>query len=131
MEGDLSVGTTVDQRMTTIYWDVANRKCSPGTPRKTMDAIVAKVLKIALWRSRAMRLGEAGCASAAYFCRVQEEHGLFMQEQARAAAAKAASRIHRDRTELEAARHELRYQLAKVERLLASCEAALRLPDED
>lgn len=124
MEGDLDIAAGVGPDMSSAYWRVAKAKCSPGTPKKTMDDIVAKAFGIQPWRARAMRLGEAGCFSAAAYKKVQDSLRDMMQRRADAFAENARARAQKDRAELEAARCEFRTQLERIEIMLARLDAA-------
>jgi hypothetical protein len=123
-ESGVSTALAIQADLSVIYRNVAAATCEPGTPKKTMDAIVSRALNgVPVWRIRAIRLGEAGCASAAAVRKIQDEYKLFMQRRAKASAENALARARHDRVELEAARHEFRTQLDRIERMLARFDA--------
>ena len=67
-----------------LYERTAAIVCRPGTPKKTMDSLVAKAWgNVAVWRARACRLGEAGAFSAAAIRQIQVEYARFMEAEGR------------------------------------------------
>ena len=89
----------------------------------------------AWWRLKAAWYGEAGSFSAQAASDLQDRFVRWREAEARRAASAAATqtllRARQDRAELEAARDAHRSQLAQIERQLAACEAALRVPPSD
>lgn len=110
-----------------LYERTAAIVCRPGTPKKTMDVLVAKAWgNIAVWRARACRLGEAGAFSAASVRQIQVEFERFVaRERAAASHAEAIARaLHVPETE------EVRLGRAEYDDLvnrIRALEAALRL----
>ena len=107
-----------------LYASTARIVCSPGTPKKRMDDLVAKAWGgFPLWRVRAMRLGEAGCFSAAAIRQAQEAYQRFIAQHEARTASKAATELTRqaalDRATLERLRDQHAAELRKLNARLA------------
>lgn len=87
-----------------------------------------------MWRMRSAWWRDgSGSWSAQAVRDLQDRFLRWREAEARRAASQARTdallRARKGRAELEAARHEHRAQLARIERQLAACDDALRVPD--
>ena len=104
-----------------LYDSTARIVCLPGTPKKTMDELVSKAWGgYPLWRTRACRLGEAGCFSAAAMRQAQEAYKSFMaRHAARIASGAATERTRQAATDRELLQRLRDQHAAELQRLNA------------
>lgn len=124
----MDITAAVRTETKTIYEQMVEALCRPGTPKKTMDAMVSRALDgYPLWRIRACRLGEGGHFSAAAVFDLQQRFLRWREAHQRRQATDAALRERRradiDQATLEQIRARHLEELQRIDARLAVLRA--------
>ena len=134
--GDDAMSSMIADEVHAIVTQAA-RPVRPGESIKTqLHRAWENLGRPPMWRMRSAWWRDgSGSWSAQAVRDFQDRYLRWREAEARRAASQARTqallRARRGRAELEAARNEHRAQLARIERQLAACEDALRLPHPD